>query len=190
MNWKFHQHTAFIVAKVNCLLAIINKTFINLDTVMLPMLYKSLVHLVLEYANVVWGPFFLQDQVMIEKVQKRATWMVSSLRNLPYKERLRTLNLPSLYYCRKRGDMILVYQILHGLIDVNLLTFFPTDVTHGHNFKIFKSHTSCCTRSHFFINCVINDWNSLHSSIVDVPTLISFRSLLDEHWKHLFYLCN
>ena len=40
---KFHQHTASVVAKANRLLAIINKSFINLDTVMLPLLYKSLV---------------------------------------------------------------------------------------------------------------------------------------------------
>ena len=32
---RFHQHTAFIVAKANRLLAIIRKTFINLDMVML-----------------------------------------------------------------------------------------------------------------------------------------------------------
>ena len=35
---KFHQHTASVVAKANYLLAIINKSFINLDTVMLPLL--------------------------------------------------------------------------------------------------------------------------------------------------------
>ena len=40
---------------------------------MLPLLYKSLVQPVLEYANAVWSPFFINDQVMIEKVQKRAT---------------------------------------------------------------------------------------------------------------------
>ena len=57
---RFHQHTAFVVAKANCLLAIIRRTFINLDTVMLPLLYKSLVRPVLEYANAVWGPFFLK----------------------------------------------------------------------------------------------------------------------------------
>ena len=65
---KFHQHAAFVVAKANRLLAIIRRTFINLDTVMLPLLYKSLVRPVLEYANAVWGPFFSKGKEMIEKV--------------------------------------------------------------------------------------------------------------------------
>ena len=56
---QFHQHTTFIVAKANCLLAIINKSFVKLDIVMLP---KSLVQPVLKYANAVWGPFFPTDQ--------------------------------------------------------------------------------------------------------------------------------
>jgi len=50
--------------------------------------------------------------------------MVSGIRHLPYGERLRALNLPSLYYHRKRADITLVYKIFHGLVDVNSLTFF------------------------------------------------------------------
>ena len=55
---------------------------------------------------------------MLEKVQRCATRMFSNLRNLPYEE-LRALSLPSLCYRRKRGGMILVYQIFHDLIVVN-----------------------------------------------------------------------
>jgi len=40
---NFHQHTASVIAKANRLLAIINKSFINLDTIMLHLLYKSLI---------------------------------------------------------------------------------------------------------------------------------------------------
>jgi len=57
---KFHQHTASIVVKANRLLAIINKSFINIDTITFPLLYKSLVRPVLEYANAFCGPFFFK----------------------------------------------------------------------------------------------------------------------------------
>jgi len=35
---KFYQHTASVIAKANHLLVAISKSFINLDTVMLPLL--------------------------------------------------------------------------------------------------------------------------------------------------------
>ena len=130
---------------------------------MFPILYNVLVRPILEYGNAVWGPFFVTDQIAI---QRRATKLVTSIRSLPYNERLSILKLPSLYYRRRRGDMILVYQIFHGLIDINPSIFFaPATIstTRGHNYKIFKPHSQCLiiTRSNFFSNCVINDWNSL-----------------------------
>ena len=95
---------------------------------------------------------------MIEKVQKRATRMISSLKNLPYEERLKALNLPSLYYRRKRSDMILVYQIFHGLVNVNPLTFFPPAsiltppvVTTSR----FLSHILVSTQDHGFLVIVL-----------------------------------
>jgi len=94
-------------------LGIISKPFECLDIDSLSRLYKALVHSVIEYANSIWGPFYIGDQRMLEKVQKRATQLIPSLRD---SERLACLRLPSLYYRRRRGDMILVYQLLHGML--------------------------------------------------------------------------
>ena len=44
------------------------------------------------------APYRKSDIEQIEKVQKRATKLVVSLRNLPYKERLMRLNLHTLKY--------------------------------------------------------------------------------------------
>jgi len=57
------------------------------------------------------------DIEQIEKVQKRATKLVVSLSNLPYKERLMLLNLHTLKYRRLRGDMIEVFKIIHYKYD-------------------------------------------------------------------------
>jgi len=73
---------------------------------------------------------------MLEKVQKRAAQLIPSLRDLSYSERLAHLRLLSLYYRRKRGDMILVYQLLHGMLDVDastVFTFTTYTSTRGHN---------------------------------------------------------
>ena len=74
---KFHDHTAAVVAKANRILAIISKSFANLDLSMFPILYKVLVRPILEYGNAVWGPFFVTDQIAVEKVQRHATKLVS-----------------------------------------------------------------------------------------------------------------
>ena len=57
------------------------------------MLYKALVRPHVEYANSVWSPYKKGDIEAIEKIQKRATKLVISIRKLPYKERLQHLNL-------------------------------------------------------------------------------------------------
>ena len=82
-------------------------------------LYKTLVRPHLEYANCVWSPFFKMDITRLEKVQRRSTKIVPSLADLPYAERLKQLNLPTLSYRRVRGDMIQVFKIMNGLTDMS-----------------------------------------------------------------------
>ena len=55
---------------------------------LLYMYTKPLVRPHLEYANCVWNPFLSQDITKLEKVQRRATKMVSSIKDLPYRNRL------------------------------------------------------------------------------------------------------
>ena len=44
----------------------------------------------------------------------------------------------------------------------------------GHTMKLFKYHVNSLTRSNFFSNRVINDWNSLPQSIADSPSVNNF----------------
>ena len=61
------------------------------------------------------SPYKKGDIKAIEKVQKKATKLVISLKKLPYKERILQLNLHTLKYRRLRGDMIEVYKITHDI---------------------------------------------------------------------------
>ena len=80
---KFHRHTAAAVKNANSVLCVIKKTFATLDTKTLPLLYKSMVRPHLEYGNVIWGPHYKGYQVIVEKVQERATKLVSTIWHLP-----------------------------------------------------------------------------------------------------------
>ena len=141
-------------------------------------LYTTLVRPILEYANIAWGPTFITDQKSLEKVQRRATKMLPELYNLTYAERLRHLKLPSLYYRRRRGDMIFVYQLFHNfsiLIRQRssfLLLLLPQEGTTTN--CLIKSHTHCLARTNFFSNRVIEDWNHLPNDVVNAETLNTF----------------
>jgi len=55
-----------------------------MDAQMSVTLYKSFVRPILEYGNIIWGPHFVLDQLVIEKIQRRATKHVTDLHDLPY----------------------------------------------------------------------------------------------------------
>ena len=115
---KFHTHTSASAKKANSILGLIKRSFVALDEDTLPLLFTSMVRPHLEYANLIWGPHFIGDVRAVERVQKRATKLVPLLRNVPYRERLKKLNLPSLEHRRKRGDMITCYKIVTGKVNV------------------------------------------------------------------------
>ena len=95
---------------------------------MLLSLYKTIVRPIVEYGNVIWGPHFALDQQSLEKIKRRATKLIPTLQHVPYTDRLVLLKLPSLQYRRWRGDMILMYKIIQGLIgiDMSIFTFRDT----------------------------------------------------------------
>ena len=85
--------------KANNILGAI-RSFSYLDNTIMLRLFTSLVRPHLEYANPVWSPRYKKDIYTIENVQKRATKMIPAIRDLPYKERLKILKLPSMAYRR------------------------------------------------------------------------------------------
>ena len=110
---KFKVQAGVSVGKANRILGLFRHSFAHLDATTLPLLYKAMVRPHLEYCNQVWGPFNQADRKLVERVQRRATRLVPELRSLPYEERLRKLNLPSLKNRRRRGDMVTMFNVMH-----------------------------------------------------------------------------
>ena len=77
-------------------------------------LYKSLVRLLLEYSNVIWGPHYIMDKYKVETIQRRATRMTSICHDLSYCDWLHYLKLPSLQYWKLRD--LFLYQMIDNLI--------------------------------------------------------------------------
>ena len=116
---KFHDHTTAVTKKASHIVAIIRKTFQHFDKTTFINLYKTYVRPVIEYGNAIWGPQYILDQQEVEKVQRRATKLINDLQDRTYDDRLAVLSLPSLQYRRKRGDMVMTYQLLHNNLDLD-----------------------------------------------------------------------
>ncbi len=73
----------------------------------------------IEDSSSVWSPYLKKDISTLERVQRRATKLVASIKDLSYSDRLRNLGLPTLEYRRIRYDMIQVYKLFHGIDYIN-----------------------------------------------------------------------
>jgi hypothetical protein len=185
LNFREDMNTRII--KANNIMGIIRRTYSHLDINTLRSLFTTLVRPHVEYGAPIWQPHLKMDIKALEKVQKRATKQISFLKNLPYEERLRQLNLPTLRFRRLRGDMIEVYKLLHNIYDSSLPPLLQpaTDSnTRGHSLKLLKIRTTKTIRHQYFSNRIVNDWNSLPESVISAPSLNSFKARIDKHWKN------
>ena len=152
LNFEKQVADAEYTKKANGILAAMKRTikFINSDTFKL--LYKSLVRPILELTCSVWNPYRLEHIRSLESVQRRATKLVRAIKDLPYEDRLRTLDLPTLVYRRSRGDMISTFKIFKGYFDIDPNIFFMLNdnVTRGHSLKIYKKRSNTTIRKTFF----------------------------------------
>ncbi len=123
-NLKFNKHITNIVNRANRLLGMIKRSFSHMDSELFLCLYKSLVRSILDYGSPVWNPSTKKNRQLLENVQRRGTRIVPELRGLSYTQRLEKLNLPSLFYRRRRYDLIQIYKMINGLELINTDKFF------------------------------------------------------------------
>ena len=127
----------------------------------------------MEYCVQAWNPYLQKDINHLESVQRRATRLVTSIRHLPYEERLKRLKLPSLKFRRLRGDLIESYKLLTGKENVDYRQFFQLATTtqlRGHSLKLYHGKSRLQLRHNFFSQRVVSHWNSLPDHVVSSPT--------------------
>ena len=137
-NLSPEKHVNRITAETYNLLRNIRVAFIYVDEEMIKKLVTTLIRPRLEYAAAVWSPSTKKHIRKLERIQRAATKIPQSLRELTYEERLRILGLTSLEPRRERGDLIMVYRVMKGVerLDREDLVNWDIRDTRGHGKKL------------------------------------------------------
>ena len=124
----------------------------------------------------------------MENVQIRATKLVDGFSELPYEERLKKLDLPTLEYRRERGDMIEIYKHIHTYDKDAISQNFRrnTRLSRKHNYQLVENKPSDGVRGRQYNSFYFRNnrkWNNLPKKVVDSVTLNDFKQELDEAWN-------
>ncbi len=182
-NLSVRAQVESAASTANSTLGRLKKSFRSRGIKLWRILYTTYVRPHLEFAVQAWCPYQKSDINILERVQKRATKVISSIKHLSYNQRLQKLGLTTLETRRLRGDLIEQFKISRGIDEVNF--FVPktkplssdTYDLRGHNQRLAKQRVkNCPSRENFFTSRIVNHWNSLSQTAINAPTLNSFKN--------------
>ena len=107
---------------------------------------------------------------------------------MSYKERLETIDLPTLVYRRQRGDMIEMFKHFKGYDVTSLSTAFQprTRVSRKHDFQLHllvPKDGSRGPQSNSFYYRAPKTWNNLPNYVVEAKSIDEFKVNLDNYWS-------
>ena len=185
---RFDEHIATKIRVANAIVGQIRRSFTHLDCDSFRRMFIAFVRPHLEYGQSVWSPHLLKHVKAIENVQIRATKLVNGLHDLDYEERLRRLDLPTLSYRRRRGDMIEMYKHFHFYDRETTSTSFnpQTRPSRKHKFQLYVRPSKDGARgveTNFFFQRTAETWNGLPAGVVNAEDINEFKNNLDDHWR-------
>ena len=130
-------------------------------------------------------PYLRKDIDMLEEIQRRATKLISGLRDLSYEERLKECGLTTLETRRLRGDQIEVFKIFNGHENIDPNIFFKIKtgkITRGHDFTLVKEQSSLDFRKYSFSKRTVNEWNKLPADCVHSSSVNMFKNRMDNYF--------
>ena len=151
-------------------------------------IFVSHIRPIMDFCSNVWNVGYLGDIRLLESVQQRWTREIVDVSQLAYEERLKVLELFSIYGKLLRADLVKCWKIFHSEVDICLLDGFTVSVdrrTRGYSFNVVVPR--CELKMTFFHVRVIQQWNSLSEQAVMQPALLSFKR--EGSWIRNWVIC-
>ncbi|XP_044745658.1 uncharacterized protein LOC123307424 [Coccinella septempunctata] len=185
--WR--SHIVRVTNKAKKSLYLIQKCFNRCHFQTLTSLYKTYIRPILEFAGPVWHPIFVQDADLLEQVQRRATRIPFGIIRPDYQTRLAMMGLETFSSRRMRGDMLTTFRALKGFFGVDMSGLFSLNRGNlrGHGYKLSRERFFTRSRENFLSNRVFRVWNMLPHSVVNAPSVNSFKNRWDA-WSSGRYL--
>jgi hypothetical protein len=180
----FSSYINNTVARAHARSNLIYKCFTSRDITTLVRAYLVYVRPLLEYATCIWSPQHITAVRQVESVQRHFTKRLPGLNNMNYDDRLAILGIEKLELRRLKQDLIMVYKILFGLVDIDAKEIFTVrNANHemrGHPYRLLQGHCRVDVRKHSFAERVIKVWNGLPARQSDFCSLKRFVAFLDK----------
>lgn len=128
----FKNHVSSVISRASKTLGFTCrslKPFKNINTH--KNLYNTYVRSILEYGSTIWNPYYGTHKNPIENVQRKFTRILCYKFGIPrdsYVERLKNLEMKSLFARRLYFDEMLLYKIVSGKLNTFLLQSFQINV--------------------------------------------------------------
>jgi hypothetical protein len=190
-NLSFSEHCSAIALKASRVANMILRAFRGRLPFTLIRAFCCYVRPILEYASPVWNPYLVKDVKIVEKVQKSFTRRVFANCGLPkqsYEERLIFFAIDSLQTRRAKADLLLLYKMSKGTVDLNLSSFFPNNLSRRTRVRSngmslphpFRPKLDVVNHSFAFRTRRL--WNSLPVDCVQANSVSIFVSHIDKYF--------
>ncbi|BHF82677.1 hypothetical protein SprV_0802581600 [Sparganum proliferum] len=177
-------HCSKVAKSAMSVVYLVKRAFSTFDEDCFVKVFRTFVRPQLEFAIQAWKPWTSKDLSILEKVQRRATKLVSGQGSLPYETRLSNLGLFPLSYRQLRGDLIQTFRILRGhgccLVPADFFELATTTNLRGHPLQLRVTGAKLDIRKFFFSNRVIEAWNALPADFVMSTSVEAFKRKLDQ----------
>ena len=190
---KPSQQCRKAASKANQVLGQMGKSFHYRDRHTWLHLYKTFVRHHLEFSCQAWSPWLKSDINVLEKVQERAVNKVRGLRSKTYEDKLKELNLLSLFDRRKRGDLIQIWKTIHGHSRMNPAMFQTASTNPRYTrctnkkFNLAKPFGRLEVRANFFSVRAVDGWNKLPEVVQNAVTLDDFKRGYDKFVHNIIW---